>query len=417
MEKRSKKAFIVLIISTFILLITQIEVINIKEQYSKGNFNNTSLLGNRTISTNNVNSSKVNTKNIDNYIKKYIKDNYRNKKDVIYNFNLIDNKIVSVLFTDETTNTHQSFLIDINTDLLLDIDSIVNNVSEFNDIVNRELSKKYPKFIVDGINSSLAKITSYEIKNNEMIIYYDNVITNPVVNKSLFININYNIIKKYLKIKCVLDKEFTPNTYDISGLDKVIALTFDDGPKEGSTSSIINTLKENNVNATFFMQGYRMLPNKLLVQELVSNGNEVGNHTYNHKYLTKLDKEGIDFQINVTNERFNEITGKNISLVRPPYGSYSKTVESLINYPLILWDVDTEDWKIYEVPIIISNVLNNVSDGNIVLMHDVYDRTAEALKTILPELYVRGYRVVTISKLAEIKKVTLQPGIAYRNIK
>ena len=160
-----------------------------------------------------------------------------------------------------------------------------------------------------------------------------------------------------------------------------------------------------------------MLPNNLLVQELVSNGNEVGNHTYNHKYLTKLDKEGIDFQINVTNERFNEITGKNISLVRPPYGSYSKTVESLINYPLILWDVDTEDWKIYEVPIIISNVLNNVSDGNIVLMHDVYDRTAEALKTILPELYVRGYRVVTISKLAEIKKVTLQPGIAYRNIK
>lgn len=205
---------------------------------------------------------------------------------------------------------------------------------------------------------------------------------------------------------------------------KYIALTFDDGPSKRATGRILDTLEQYNVKATFFVVGKSNPPNEdsdslreakfALMQRAVSLGCEIGNHTAEHKHLPNLSGSEIREQIESVNDILEDAIGKPAKLVRPPYGDMSQLVYDNADYPLILWSIDTLDWKTRDADSVYDEVIGKVRDGDIVLMHDLYTSTAEAVEMIVPELIKQGFTFVTVSELFEIKGIELQAGKYYR---
>ena len=146
-------------------------------------------------------------------------------------------------------------------------------------------------------------------------------------------------------------------------------------------------------------------------------GCEIGNHSWNHPQLTQLDGAALAAQIGNTNRMIKSACGHVPSLLRPPYGAYNSTVGAAAGMPLILWDVDTLDWKTRNVQSTVTSVMTDAKDGSIVLMHDIHLPTVEAVERIIPMLKQKGYQLVTVSELAKYKKEKLADGAAYRAIR
>ena len=182
----------------------------------------------------------------------------------------------------------------------------------------------------------------------------------------------------------------------------MVALTWDDGPAD-ATSVILDALEAVGGKGTFFVVGQRVDYYPDNVRRAVSLGCEIGNHTWQHAYLDTLSAEDIQSQIQRTNDKVEEITGVRPTIMRPTGGRVNSAVKENVGMPMIQWTIDTLDWKTRDAKSTIDAVLNNVSDGDIVLMHDLYDATAEASKTIIPELVSRGYQLVTVSELAQYR--------------
>ena len=195
----------------------------------------------------------------------------------------------------------------------------------------------------------------------------------------------------------------------------MVALTYDDGPTRAVTPRILELLRENNARATFFMVGNRVTAHRDLVAQMVDLGCEVANHTYDHKLMDKVDPGEMTRQLEMTNQVISNACGVSPVLMRPCGGNRSDAgmmAVGAISMPAILWSVDTLDWKTRDAQKTIQNVLDNVKDGDIILMHDLYDTTAEASETIIPELIGRGYQLVTVSELASYRGGML-PGRTY----
>ena len=193
---------------------------------------------------------------------------------------------------------------------------------------------------------------------------------------------------------------------------KTIALTFDDGPSS-FTDRLLDCLEENNAKATFFMVGQEISSFPDTVKRMASLGCELGNHTYSHKELTTLDADGIVTEINKTNELLTELTGAGASVIRPPYGSVNDTVRASVESPMILWSVDTLDWKTLDTQQTVDAVMESAQDGAIILMHDIYSTTVDAAEIIIPKLIEEGYELVTIHELAKSHDTELKAGITY----
>lgn len=196
----------------------------------------------------------------------------------------------------------------------------------------------------------------------------------------------------------------------------MVALTFDDGPSENATSRILKVLGDNYSRATFFMVGTNAEKYPELVAEIASAGCELGNHSYNHKDLTKLDAAGREEQIDLVNRAVNKATGENTTVIRPPFGAYDDEVLNDLQNPVVLWNLDTEDWSSRNAQLVVENVMDQVQDGDIILMHDIYDSTAEAVELLVPRLKEEGYQLVTVSEMAKYKGKELECHKAYGKI-
>lgn len=200
--------------------------------------------------------------------------------------------------------------------------------------------------------------------------------------------------------------EIEPEPQGIDPTKPMVALTFDDGPSTPVTSRILNSLEANGGRATFFMVGNRVPGTQPMVQRMAALGCEVGNHTYEHKYLTKIGDGGIRSQVSLTNQKIAEASGVTPTLVRPPGGYYNQAALDTLGsmgMAAIMWDIDTLDWKTKNAQNTINVVLNQVKDGDIVLMHDIYGTSADAAEVIIPELVKRGYQLVTVSEMAQYR--------------
>ena len=204
-------------------------------------------------------------------------------------------------------------------------------------------------------------------------------------------------------------------TRSINKKGKMVALTYDDGPSV-YTPIILSALKKNDGLATFFVVGNRVNQYKKQLKQAYKMGCEIGNHSWDHSNLSKLSASSLRSQLNRTNKAVKKITGKKPVLLRPPYGSSNSTVASNAKMPLILWSIDTLDWKTRSTSATISCIKREVRDGDIILMHDIHKPTAEAAKTIVPWLVDQGYQLVTVSEMAECRG-KLKKGTKYYSIR
>lgn len=192
----------------------------------------------------------------------------------------------------------------------------------------------------------------------------------------------------------------------------MIALTFDDGPGSG-TVRLLEALQAYGARATFFMVGSRVNTYQEAVRKMVEARCELGNHTTNHLKLTNYDTEGVATEINYTRDVVHSIVEQTPTMVRPPYGAVNEVVQSVAEAPLVLWSMDTLDWDLKDAGLIRDYVLNHVKDGDIVLMHDIYDETIQATIELIPILQERGYQLVTVSELALARGIVLENGAKY----
>lgn len=285
--------------------------------------------------------------------------------------------------------------------------NVVKDYPTFEKDVKKLLTLKYPKFVVEDIHMDRG---IYDIEKNEMIGYYP---TNEY--GIISIKINYNEVKDLLDYELFYDEEYQNEEFVYDKDKKTIAFTFDDGPS-GVDLEIVDSLVDAHAGGTFYLVGNRVNSFPKSVKRILDAGMEVGNHTYDHKSLSGLSDEAIKREVTKTNDVFFEATGVKLKTLRPSYGAINARVQRQVGMPIVLWDIDTLDWKNRNVEKIKETILENAHDGAIVLMHSLYPTTAEAVKAVLPELYKMGYQVTSVEKLAELKNVSLTSGMTIRNI-
>lgn len=177
------------------------------------------------------------------------------------------------------------------------------------------------------------------------------------------------------------------------------ALTFDDGPDVRHTPLLLDGLKERDVKASFFLLGEKIERYPELVQRIQEEGHLVGNHTYHHVQLDKLDETKAREEILKTNNLIYETTGVYPQYMRPPFGAWKKNLELCVEMLPVFWTIDTLDWKVKNTERIVRTVQEEIEDGAIILMHDEYNTSVEAALQIVDELKEQGYELVTVDRL------------------
>lgn len=309
--------------------------------------------------------------------------------------------------------------------LVIDYNKEIINKKVFSD--NKEIN--YPFFNNDKIDKYINNYLNEYIVNdgeNNIFIDYDYIDNDDLCYMTFYKYIlNGNVISSnsdsfeidienssIIKVKNTsFDFDFVTSR-KIDTDKKLVALTFDDGPNY-NTNKILDVLNKYHVPATFFVLGSRIKGNEYILKKMKDSGMEIGNHTYNHLLLTKYKEDKIKKEITDTNNLIFEITGKEPKLFRPSYGSFNKKIKNISEMPIIIWDIDTLDWKYHNSKKITSRVVNKVKDGDIVLMHDIYSATSNALDNIIPMLVNKGYSFVTVSDLFYYKGITLEKGKVY----
>lgn len=209
---------------------------------------------------------------------------------------------------------------------------------------------------------------------------------------------------------------YTIKAIDIDPNKKMIALTYDDGPGM-YTEDIVQCLKANQAKATFFVLGCNVDKHKQALVAADEIGCEIGNHTYKHTMLNRLSADAIQKEMIDTDKKIKKAIGKNATIMRPPGGAINDMVEKSVGKPIIMWSIDTRDWEHHNASRIISSVMNDVQDGDIILMHDIHKETRDASMKLIPRLRQEGYQLVTVSELAQYRGYSLEKGKVYKNLR
>ena len=181
--------------------------------------------------------------------------------------------------------------------------------------------------------------------------------------------------------------------------DVEIAFTFDDGPHPVWTEKLLDGLKERGIRATFFVIGQSAEEHPELIQRMLEEGNQVGNHTYSHVQLTACKTDQALEEIQKTQEVIYDATGFQPRYIRPPFGSWNEVLQDKTNLQSVLWDVDPYDWKVQNTDIIVQRILEQTEDGSIILLHDVYEESVEAALKVADIFLERGYRFCTVDEI------------------
>lgn len=194
-------------------------------------------------------------------------------------------------------------------------------------------------------------------------------------------------------------------TRTVDGTKPMIAITYDDGPSQFS-ADFAKLFDDNNSAATFFEVGSRIkeIPSLEKQEQAIADSNsELANHTYDHVNLTRVSTEKIKKELNKNNKVFRKYgeTADPI-LFRAPEGAVNESVKKNCDAPVILWSVDTLDWK-YRKANHVYKVAKKAKDGDIILMHSLYESSLKASKRLVPELIEKGYQLVTVTDLAEFR--------------
>lgn len=213
------------------------------------------------------------------------------------------------------------------------------------------------------------------------------------------------------------------STVDVSQIDntrKLVSFTFDDTPARNLENilAVFAAFNESNpsckATATLFVNGHLTTPEaKPFLSAAFAMNFELGNHTHSHLDLTTLTESEMQNEIDRTDEILQKIDGKRRHLLRAPFGKTNQALQAQAQTPIINWTIDTLDWTGVSAEEIYDSVSVNLYPGAIILMHDGYQNTVDALKKLLPDLEKRGYQVVNVSQLAKAHNCTLRKGKVY----
>ena len=178
-----------------------------------------------------------------------------------------------------------------------------------------------------------------------------------------------------------------------------IAITFDDGPHPYYTEDLLDGLKERGVVASFFVTGEHAALHPDVIRRMSEEGHLIGNHTYSHIQLQPGNREKFREELVKTNAVIQEITGKEVIYVRPPYGTWDKELESELNMIPVLWNVDPMDWCSDNVSCIVKKVVGKAKENAIILMHDYSESSITAALKVIDELLEEGYLFVTVEEI------------------
>lgn len=200
--------------------------------------------------------------------------------------------------------------------------------------------------------------------------------------------------------------------------DRLIALTFDDGPDSKDTPRLLDGLKERGVNVTFFVQGQSLEWGSRYVSRAYAEGHEIASHSWNHPNLPDLSTESALNQFERSYKELDKICGEGTDyLIRPPYGNSTADFREKIDAPLIHWSVDTRDWETLNTYAVRDAILQDSYDGAIVLLHDIHSTSVDGALLAIDVLLARGYELVTVSELYRRRGVELEDGERYYHLK
>lgn len=338
-------------------------------------------------------------KRINNYVMNYIvKNSCENLNYEIFNFK--ENRLN--LYLD--CGTEQNYIIDLDNLKELNIRHEIKNWNSFLEKVKELLNLKYPDFVTENADIENGV---YNIRKNEIVAKF-----NTKEFGKISIKINNNEIKSLLNYNAYLDENYKNETFKITPDKKLIAFTYDDGPSIYD-KQIVDALKGAHATATFFEVGNRMDDYVDEINYINQNNMEIGNHTFNHKILYELEMKDALNEVLSVNEKYQSITSKSLYIFRPSYGALNENVIDKINMPIVQWSIDTLDWKSRDAKKVYNKIIKNPRDGDIVLMHSLYESTLLATKNSLKDLYKKGFVVVSVSELAKYKSITLENGKIY----
>ena len=184
----------------------------------------------------------------------------------------------------------------------------------------------------------------------------------------------------------------------------MVALTFDDGPHAVYTDQILDILEKNGAVATFFEVARNLPKAPDAVRRAVDLGCEIGSHSYRHANLGKMDQAAQQADQAAADAIFQEVLGTTPTLLRPPYGSMNKTLKTTSGRSIVTWSIDTEDWRSKDADKVVAGVENAGNlDGQVILLHSIYESTVAATEVLVPWLLEQGYQLVTISELIQLR--------------
>ena len=184
----------------------------------------------------------------------------------------------------------------------------------------------------------------------------------------------------------------------------MVALTFDDGPHAVYTDQILDILEEHGAVATFFEVARNLPKAPEAVRRAADMGCEIGSHSYRHANLGKMDQAAQQADQAAADALFQEVLGTTPALLRPPYGSMNKTLKTTSGRSIVTWSIDTEDWRSKDADKVVTGVENAGNlDGQVILLHSIYESTVAATGVLVPWLLEQGYQLVTVSELIQLR--------------
>lgn len=334
---------------------------------------------------------------------------------VLIEKNSVSNVFTSFLYKDDNDN-YLGKIYD-NNNKEIGINDLIKSdkLKEYNSKISELLYLKYPKFIANVLSLDNGE-KSYLFRDNELVIYFNDYDISPKVEELLYLKVNYNEIKDYLNFSVILESNYeNENGYNYTNAKKSVAITFDDSPNKSKTNKILNYLADNHFHATFFVVGNKAIYNKDLLISIKNSGNEIGSHTYSHANMKKMSDDEIIDDYNKMNEIYKGLFNEDLKCLRPPYGNIKNSQINILNTSIILWSLDTNDWRYRNSDYLVKYVEENIKDGDIILFHDSYDSTVRAIEELLPILYSKGYQVMSVSELFKLKEKKLEINKIYYN--
>ena len=337
------------------------------------------------------------------------------KEDNIVSKTTMDNKYVFIVINEN--NKVVSKILDYKTKKELTFDDIIkkNKIGDVNKKISELLYYKYPTAIASLLDNYAQK--DYLFYDSYILIKYNLSQEILETNRCFDLKVYYYEIKDYLNFEVPIYSYKNEDGFDYDENKITIVFSFDDGPNGKKTQNIINTLEDYKMSATFFMLGNKLLNDEETVKKVTNSHSEVGYHSFNHTSFIKQKISEVKNEYQTSNEIFYSLTSHYFKYTRPPYGSYNQKVLESIDTPFVRWDIDTNDWRYHDAEYITKYVLENYSNGDIILFHDSYDTTVKAINKLVPILYNLDVQVLSISDYTKLKNINLENHKMYFDFK